>query len=265
VNLNKICYTDLAEGHAMLRDIMSFSTKVEELAQFDSMSIEHDVLGRPECSSAETEGVLAIIDSNKFLQQCIQRSVQSALTIRVENYSSVLEFGNKPPSSSSIRLIIISLLDVSIHAATDTLEALSDLAPSVPIIVLSSNSSLELARAVMERGAKGFIPVTMGFEIAIEAVRFVLAGGAYVPADFLLTPASPGGAPQQHRPAIEAVTSRELTVVRAIQQGKPNKLIAFELHMAESTVKVHVRNIMKKLAAKNRTDVAIKCTRLLSA
>ena len=117
----------------------------------------------------------------------------------------------------------------------------------------------------MGRGAKGFIPVTMEFGIAIEAVRLVLAGGAYVPADFLLRPASPGGALQQDRPAFDAVTSRELTVVRAIQQGKQNKVIASELRMAESTVKVHVRNIMRKLSAKNRTDVAIKFTHLSGA
>jgi DNA-binding NarL/FixJ family response regulator len=260
MGINEIAYTDLAEGQAMLRHIVSSSTKVEELDQFDNTSIEHDALGRTDCSSAEIEGILAVIDSRKFLGECIQRSMQSALTMRVETYSSVLELGNKRPSSP-IRLIIVSLSDVSIQVATDTLKALSDLAPSVPIIVLSSNSDLGLARAVIGGGAKGFIPVTMGFGIAIEAVRFVLAGGAYVPADFLLTPPSV----QQHRPAFGAVTSRELTVVRAIQQGKQNKIIASELRMAESTVKVHVRNIMRKLAAKNRTDVAIKCTHLLGA
>jgi DNA-binding NarL/FixJ family response regulator len=244
----------------MLRGIVSSSTKVEDLDQFDNTSIEHNTRGRAECSIAEAEESLAIIDNRQFLRECIQRSMQSALTIRVETYSSVLEFGNKLPSSS-IRLIVISLPDASIQAATDTLKALSDFAPSVPILVLSSNNNLELARAVMGLGAKGFIPVTMGFGIAIEAIRFVLAGGAYVPADFLLTPASP----QQHRPAFGGVTSRELTVVRAIQQGKQNKVIASELLMAESTVKVHVRNIMRKLAAKNRTDIAIKCTHLLSA
>jgi DNA-binding NarL/FixJ family response regulator len=247
----------------MLTGSLSASTKVVELDQSNNTPIERDALGRREYGSASLEGVLAVIDSRKFLQQCIQRSVQSALPVRVETYSSVLELQNTLPSSS-IRLIIASLSDVSIQAATDTLQGLTDLAPGVPIIVLS-NGDQELARAVMGRGAKGFIPVTMGFEIAIEAVRFVLAGGTYAPADFLLKLVSQDGALQQRRTALDGVTSRELTVVRAIQQGKPNKTIAHELRMAESTVKVHVRNIMRKLAAKNRTDVAIKYTRLLDA
>jgi ATP/maltotriose-dependent transcriptional regulator MalT len=47
-------------------------------------------------------------------------------------------------------------------------------------------------------------------------------------------------------------------VIRAIQQGKPNKTIACQLNMCKSTVKLHLRKVMKKLKAKNRTEVAIK-------
>jgi DNA-binding NarL/FixJ family response regulator len=52
-------------------------------------------------------------------------------------------------------------------------------------------------------------------------------------------------------------------VIDALRRGKPNKIIANELNMRESTVKVHVRNIMKKLNATNRTQVAYLATRLL--
>ena len=97
----------------------------------------------------------------------------------------------------------------------------------------------------------------MGFEITIEAVRFVLAGGTYVPVDCLLARGWPGDAPSQRPPTSGLVTARELAVIRAIQKGKSNKVIAYELNMCESAVKVHVRNIMKKLKAKNRTEVAI--------
>ena len=54
------------------------------------------------------------------------------------------------------------------------------------------------------------------------------------------------------------LTGRELSVVQAIQQGKSNKIIAHELNMGLSTVKVHLRNVMRKMNAKNRTDVAMK-------
>ena len=110
---------------------------------------------------------------------------------------------------------------------------------------------------------KRLIPVSLGFEITIEALRFVLAGGTYVPMDCLLARGGPGDKPSEP-PTSSLVTARELSVVRAIQKGKSNKVIAYELNMCESTVKVHVRNIMKKLNAKNRTDVAIKSKSVLS-
>ena len=156
-----------------------------------------------------------------------------------------------------MRLVIISLTDRNSQESAKALSILSELAPSVPTIIFSSRLNFDLMRAVIGCGAKGYIPMTMGFKIAIEAVRFVLAGGTYVLAECLLA-AIPSAIPPSHPVAFGAITSRELAVVRAIYQGKPNKIIAYELNMSESTVKVHVRHIMKKLRAKNRTDVAIK-------
>ena len=146
-------------------------------------------------------------------------------------------------------MVIISVTDRNSQESAKALSILSELAQSVPTI--------DLMRAVIGCGAKGYIPMTMGFKIAIEAARFVLAGGTYVLAECLLA-AIPSAIPPSHPVAFGAITSRELAVVRAIYQGKPNKVIAYELNMSESTVKVHVRHIMKKLRAKNRTDVAIK-------
>jgi len=51
-------------------------------------------------------------------------------------------------------------------------------------------------------------------------------------------------------------TSRQAAVVDSLLKGKANKIIAYERNMCESTVKVHVRSIMKKLKARNRTEVA---------
>ena len=100
--------------------------------------------------------------------------------------------------------------------------------------------------------------MTMGFEIAIEVMRFVLAGGTYVPPDHLLAPDRVSLQTPTTLSQPNLLTSRELAVVRAIQEGKSNKVIAYDLNMCLSTVKVHVRNVMGKMNAKNRTDVAMK-------
>jgi DNA-binding NarL/FixJ family response regulator len=59
-------------------------------------------------------------------------------------------------------------------------------------------------------------------------------------------------------------TAREADVVEALRQGKANKIIAYELNLCESTVKVHIRSIMRKLKATNRTEVAYKLRDVVS-
>ena len=53
-------------------------------------------------------------------------------------------------------------------------------------------------------------------------------------------------------------TPRQVAVLNQLRQGKANKIIAYELAMSESIVKVHVRNIMKKMSASNRTEAAYR-------
>jgi len=218
-------------------------------------------IGPFEAGCAEADGFFAVIESRTFIRECLRRSVQSAFPLPVHTYSTAIELEQQHLPTSP-KLIIISWVEDNKEASTNALKVLSEVAPRTPIIVLAYNNDPELARTAICHGAKGYIPVTMGFEITIEAVRFVLAGGTYVPMDCLLARGGPGDAPSP--PTSGLVTARELAVIRAIQKGKSNKLIAYELNMCESTVKVHVRNIMKKLNAKNRTDVAIKSQSVLS-
>jgi DNA-binding NarL/FixJ family response regulator len=236
-----------------------------EPIQFDrgeTLSAEHVARRLDLQSSKAVENKVVIVESRIFLRACIQRSIQSALSIPVETLTSFSELDDRRAIGSA-RLVIISLDETDARESAKALSIISDLAPSLPTIVLSSKYNFEVMRAVIGCGAKGYIPMTMGFEIAIEAVRFVLAGGTYFPAEYVLSAIPSAVTPS--RPATSgAITSRELAVVRAIHQGKPNKIIAYELNMCESTVKVHVRHIMKKLRAKNRTDVAIKATDLLA-
>jgi DNA-binding NarL/FixJ family response regulator len=213
--------------------------------------------------SAGVGNFVAIVESRLFLRECIRRSLESAFQVQIGQYSTVFDLKTKLHSEPP-KLIILSLSEGNTQASANALNILSELAPRVPVIVLAYKNDTELARTAITHGAKGYIPATMGFEIAVEAVRFVLAGGTYVPMEYLLATDWPRAAPSQRPAASGLVTSRELAVVRAIHQGKSNKVIAYDLNMCESTVKVHVRHIMKKLKAKNRTDVAIKSSELLT-
>ena len=206
--------------------------------------------------TATVGGFIGIIEDRTFLRECIRRSMQSAFSLPLVTFSTVSELKSQL-SQASAELIILSLVEVSDEAGVSALKALTELLQGVPVVVLASANDADSARTAVHHGAKGYIPLSMGFEIAIEAVRFVLAGGTYVPMDCLLAGRSGPQAIRYSQP-LGVVTTRELAVIRAIQQGKSNKVIAYELNMCESTVKVHVRNVMKKLNAKNRTEAAIK-------
>jgi DNA-binding NarL/FixJ family response regulator len=254
-------------GSTMLKDVSFVSPAVArsipKLFGTGRHTEEIDVNCTYEESSAEASNFIAIVESQLFFGECIRRGLESAFPAQVAQYSTVSDLETKlhdePP-----KLIILSVGGGNTQGSANALNILSELVPRVPVIVLAYKNDTELARTAITHGAKGYIPATMGFEIVIEAVRFVLAGGTYVPMDCLLGIGWPGAAPSQRPPASGLVTSRELAVVRAIQQGKSNKVIAYDLSMCESTVKVHVRHLMKKLKAKNRTDVAIKSSELLT-
>jgi DNA-binding NarL/FixJ family response regulator len=203
-----------------------------------------------------------IIDSRIFLRECLQRSFQSSFAKPIDTYSTFLELvnGHLEPLP---KLIFLSIGDGEITEMRRSLKEASILIPTVPTIVISCRSEIESLREAMDCGAKGYIPMTMGLDIAIEAVRFVLAGGIYFPAEYSLASAS-SALPLVHPNPPGKITARELAVIRAIQQGKPNKIIAYELNLCESTVKVHLRHIMRKLRARNRTEVAVRAAELLS-
>jgi DNA-binding NarL/FixJ family response regulator len=133
--------------------------------------------------------------------------------------------------------------------------------------VLSDKDDVEEVNRALTHGVRGYIPTSVECEIVLAALRFISAGGTFVPADTLRsTAANPDDQPEGERPRRSGrldLTPRELSVVDLLREGKPNKLIAAQLDMQESTVKVHVRNILRKLNAANRTHAAFVANRLL--
>jgi len=92
---------------------------------------------------------------------------------------------------------------------------------------------------------------------AVAAIRLVKDGGTIAPVEPLLANRTRRADPEADETS-SALTPRQMTVLAHLRQGKANKIIAYELGMSESTVKVHVRNIMRKVKATNRTEVAYR-------
>ncbi|HEX4171955.1 MAG TPA: response regulator transcription factor [Acetobacteraceae bacterium] len=140
---------------------------------------------------------------------------------------------------------------------------------STPIVVLSDARTALQPRSIrnaLNSGAQGFIPTSITeMSAAVAAIRFVRDGGTFAPLDLLLTHRPTPAPSVVAGPATKQLTPRQMTVLSHLRQGKANKIIAFELGMTESTVKVHIRNIMRKMGATNRTQAVYKSQQLPDA
>jgi DNA-binding NarL/FixJ family response regulator len=215
-----------------------------------------------ECAKCDAPCVFVIVERNAFFRDCLMRSLASHWPGEITGCASLSEL-TQVRSRGGPTVALLSVISLTEEEA-DAEFALLEPEPLVRTMVLAKTDDLNEALAALSQGANGYISMSAGFEIFVQAMRFVSAGGTYVPAQCLMAAKqAPAATPEQD--SASGITSRELTVIQAIRQGKPNKVIAYELNMCESTVKVHVRHIMRKLHARNRTDVAIKGAELARA
>ncbi|PKO56387.1 MAG: hypothetical protein CVU28_03115 [Betaproteobacteria bacterium HGW-Betaproteobacteria-21] len=123
------------------------------------------------------------------------------------------------------------------------------------------------ARVVEALGARGIAELLISPATAHGqqfAGYLALHGGIFLPMSSVLR-LRDYSVPSAEAEGDGGFTSRQRAVAEALRRGKPNKLIAYELAMCESTVKVHVRKIMKKLEARNRTEASYKLNTLLTS
>jgi len=157
--------------------------------------------------------------------------------------------------------IVIYYAHDETHFATRTNQEIMTLRQAfsdVPIVVMSDAKEAmqpSIVRRLIQSGARGFILTrTIQMPVVSAAIRYVKEGGAVVPIEILLADGSDNPPRQRHDPLPSGLTLRQVAVLSHLRQGKANKVIAHDLHMSESTVKVHIRNIMRKMGATNRTQ-----------
>lgn len=136
---------------------------------------------------------------------------------------------------------------------------------ATPVVVVVEGYDAGLVSRAMAQGINGLVARSMSPDMALCVLRLVLAGGTYFPCEpaWLAPAATPEiAAPQGlHRGAL-GLTPRQLDVLGYICQGMSNKIIARALGMRETTVKAHVMQIMRRLNAENRTQVALRVSQM---
>jgi DNA-binding NarL/FixJ family response regulator len=132
--------------------------------------------------------------------------------------------------------------------------------------MLSAHTEPEEIARVVGMGARGYIPKSSDEEVLRHAISLVLSHNVYVPPSVLSAVADTAGGPDSmhaHPPArpppanpLDLLTPRQRATLNLIMLGQSNKEIARNLNLLESTVKAHVRVILQKLKASNRTQAA---------
>lgn len=203
-------------------------------------------------------GRIVVIDERVLTRDLLKRGLEMVGDQEVVTAGSVEEWLNRAKELSATLIVLCLSSAKPLADAQRMLAALKQAQRSVPVIVMAdANDDVEYVASMLDQGAQGYIATDLPLDIAFQAMRLVSAGGTYVPASCLYRARKdlPAAAPKVD-PISRMFTVRQAAVVEALRRGKANKAIAYELNMHESTVKVHVRNIMKKLNARNRTEVA---------
>jgi DNA-binding NarL/FixJ family response regulator len=170
------------------------------------------------------------------------------------------------------------------HKHLKRIKGLRARAGEAPLVILSDNDSREEILSALGAGAQGFLYAGTNAQLALQALSFIFKGGSYFPAaaqprrrssvplngTMELSPSAVACTTLDIGDAIvESVadtgstninlTERQKSVLERLGHGDSNKAIARVLGIREGTVKVHVRQIMRKLGVTNRTQVAIAC------
>ncbi len=147
----------------------------------------------------------------------------------------------------------------------DAIPSLRKAVPTAKIVMLTvSEDESDLARA-LQAGANGYLLKTMESDALIAAIERVMKGNSVL-ADELtnkLVSAFRGAAsppPAVTDDPVALLSPREREILRAIAQGQSNKHIARELGIAETTVKIHVQHVLRKLDVTSRVQAAVIAT-----
>jgi two-component system, NarL family, nitrate/nitrite response regulator NarL len=233
---------------------------------------------------------IVIIDNEPLLQDCLAEAMRGEFPhMRIIGIPTVRDLYR--PKDAIVEAVLLKARPESsdLRDLTQSIRMISRHFTQAPVIVISPWDDASSIEAAVAAGAQGLIPITASFKIAVAALRLVLAGGAYyprpisnridcsngilevthengvaIPADVLVRPVLPKGATpinfteeKEDNGFSATFTAREVDVLSALRLGRSNKWIAHHLQLSENTIKVHIRHIMRKLHATNRTEAVI--------
>jgi len=188
------------------------------------------------------------VDDHQLLREGIAAVLEGQ-----EDMTLVGEAGSGREAIESFRQLRpdVTLMDLRMPdmSGIEAITAIRAEFPNARIIVLTTYTGDVQAAAALRAGAAGYLLKNLVRKELIETIRAVHVGKRRVPPEIATEIAE--------HVADDALTERELEVLRAVAAGKSNKLIAAELDISEGTVKTHMKSILPKLDASDRTHAVM--------
>lgn len=141
----------------------------------------------------------------------------------------------------------------------DGLIRLKTAAGGTPVVVVSSMADNRMVSSVMRAGARGFVPKHSQRGIFRQAFDALSRNEVFLPEGFVdvADAGFPGDTPDDAVSRLSTLTNQQARILQLICEGKLNKQIAYDLSIAETTVKAHVTAIMRKLGVQSRTQAVL--------
>jgi two-component system, NarL family, nitrate/nitrite response regulator NarL len=132
--------------------------------------------------------------------------------------------------------------------------------PDTPAVVLSDQVCMATLAACLAAGASGFLTTDISPDALLRSLQLAVLGETVFPTD--LAGLLVNGSREPQRPVAPSenacgLSDREIETVQCLIRGESNKLIAKRLNITEATIKVHIKSVLRKIKASNRTQAAI--------
>jgi DNA-binding NarL/FixJ family response regulator len=166
-----------------------------------------------------------------------------------------VHLGSEPPAGSAPAAVVCCPEGGAGEVAAEV-RRISDVVPGAAVVVFVRSAAVELARAAVRAGARGFLHAGMPPQQIARAVSVVAEGELALPRELLK-----GLLAEGHGPDAPVLGPRQREVLELVAEGLSNAEIARRLYLAESTVKQHLRKAYKILGVKNRREAAVALLR----
>ena len=209
---------------------------------------------------------ILIADDHPLFREAISSVIATGFSgseiIETADLDSALDITRE---NDDLDLILLDLNMPGMHGLNGLI-TLRNEAPTIPVVIVSAEEDKQVVLQAITYGACGFITKSSPRAQMTEAIQQILNGNVYLPSDIIRTGKENNTRRSRHEDnpispeLLNSLTRRQLLVLERMSKGESNKQIAYNLNIAETTVKAHVSAILRKLGVHNRVQAILSAS-----